>query len=169
METIVSLIPNDEHVTAAKQELETAGFAEDKINVLLQPVEVWQRLRGHQGIRAVAKKAALGAFLGLFVGAIYGVPAGIFNCKFMNCSLQTSVILWALITLFWVLAGGFLGGIIGLDKLEHSLYSYVEGVRRGEALFVVETPEERAPEARRILRQEQGTVIHEIRQRTVGQ
>ena len=117
----------------------------------------------------MAKKAALGAFLGLLVGAIYGVPAGIFNCKFMNCSLQTSVILWALITLFWVLAGGFLGGIIGLDKLERSLYSYVEGVRRGEALFVVETPEERAPEARRILRQEQGTVIDEIRQRTVGQ
>ncbi len=162
METIVSLIPNDEHVTAARQELETAGFAKDKINVLFQPAEVWRQLRGHQGIRAVAKQAALGALLGLLVGAIYGVPAGFFNCQFMNCSLETSVILWALITLFWVLAGGFLGSIIGLDKLERGLYSYVEGVRRGEALLVVEADRDKVPIAMRILQQEQGTVIQEV-------
>lgn len=163
METIVSLMPNDEHITAARQELETAGFAEDRINVLRQPVEVWRRLRGYQGIRAVAKKAALGAFFGILVGALYGIPSGFFNCKFMNCSLETSVILGALITLFWVLAGGFLGSIIGLDQLERGLYSYVEGVRRGEALLVVAADRDQVPIARRILQQEWGTVIQDVK------
>ena len=35
-------------------------------------------------------------------------------------------------------------------------------MRRGEALFVVGTPEEKVPEVMHILRQEQGTVIHDI-------
>jgi hypothetical protein len=127
---------------------------------------VWQRLRGHQKAQAVFRKAALGAVMGLVVGALYGVPAGFLNCRFMNCSIEMSITLGLLITLFWVLAGGFLGGIVGLDKLEHDLYSYIEGVRRGEALFVVEVPEKQAPEAVRILQQEHGTVIHDIHEET---
>jgi hypothetical protein len=162
MDTIISLIPNDEHVATARRELTTAGFAENKISVLFQPADVWQRLGGHQKVRPVVKKAVLGGTIGLIVGALYGIPAGIFNCRFMNCPLETSVILWALITLFWIIGGGFLGGTIGLDELERDLYSYVEGVRRGDALFVVEVPEERAPEAMHILRQERGTVIHDV-------
>jgi hypothetical protein len=169
METVISLLPNDEHLAAARRELAIAGFAPNRIAVLFQPADVWQRLGGHQRVRAVVKKAVLGGAIGLLVGALYGIPAGIFNCRFMNCSLETSVVLWALITLFWILVGGFFGSIIGIDGLERDLYSYVEGVRRGDALLVVETPEERAPEARRILLREQGTVVHEIRQGTVGQ
>jgi hypothetical protein len=162
METIVSLMPNDEHVTAARQKLENAGLAQNKISVLFQTAEVWRQLGGHQKMQTVIKKAALGAVIGLFVGALYGIPAGIFNCRFMNCSLETSVILWVLITLFWVVGGGFLGSIIGMDELERDLYSYVEGVRRGEALFVIEADLDQIPVAMRILQQEQGTVIHEI-------
>jgi hypothetical protein len=169
METVISLLPNDEHLAAARRELASAGFTQNRITVLFQPADVWQRLGGHQKVRAVVKKAVLGGVIGLLVGALYGIPAGIFNCQFMNCSLETSVVLWALITLFWILAGGFFGSIIGIDGLERDLYSYVEGVRRGEALVVVETPEEQALEARRILLQEQGTAVHEIHQGTVGQ
>jgi hypothetical protein len=166
METVISLIPNNEHVATTRQALETAGFAKSRISVLFQPADVWQRLGGRQKVRAVAKKAALGALIGLVVGAIYGISAGLFNYIFMHCPLETSVILWALISLYWLVAGGFLGAIIGLDRLERDLFSYVEGVRRGEALFVVKTSEERVQEAEQILRQEQGTVIHDIHEET---
>jgi len=39
-------------------------------------------------------------------------------------------------------------------------------VRRGGALFVVETSEERASEAMHILQREQGTIIHDIHEGT---
>lgn len=165
METVVSLIPNDEHVATAKRELETAGFAKSKISILFQPGDVWQRMEGRQKVRPVFKYVAIGALIGLLVGALYGIPSGIFNCKFMNCPLETSVILWALISLFWVVGGGILGAVIGLDRLESEMYPYIEGVRHGEALFVVETPEERTAEAVQILQQEHGTVIHEIHEK----
>jgi len=162
METVISLIPNDEHVEKAKQELEKAGFADSKIGVFFQPADVWQQLGGRQKFRIVVKDAAIGALFGLVIGAIYGIPTGIILCRFMNCPLQTGVVLWVIVTLFWVIAAGILGAIVGLNRLEDDLYSYMEGVRRGEALFVVETPEERVSDAMRIMRQEQGTVIHEI-------
>ena len=166
METVISLIPNDKNVATTRQKLEMAGFAESKISVFFQPADVWQRLGGRQKVWAVAKKAGLGALIGLIVGALYGIPAGVFNCKFMNCPLETSVIMWVLISLFWVVGGAGLGAIVGLDKLEQDLYSDVEGVRRGETLFVVETSEERAQEVNQILRQERGTVIHDIHEET---
>jgi len=69
---------------------------------------------------------------------------------------------WVIISLFWLRAAGFMGAVIGLNKLDDELYSYVEGVRRGEALFVVETPAERVSEVVRILWQEHSTVVHQI-------
>jgi hypothetical protein len=162
METIIGLIPNDRDVLVARQELEEAGFDKNKIDILLQPDEVWQRLGGRQKIRIVFKDAVIGMFIGLVVGAIYGVPAGYYNCVSMNCPFETSVILWAIISLFWVLAGGFIGAIVGLDRFEADFHLYVKGVQRGDALFVVETSEDQAPEAMRILRQEKGMLIHEM-------
>ena len=162
MDMVVSLIADDEHVPAVRNELVTAGIAESKMSVLRQPADVWQQLGGRRKIQAVAKKAAIGALIGLAIGALYGVPAAFFNCTLLNCPLRTGMILAVLITLFWILGGGLAGAIVGLDGLEYELYSYVEGVRRGEALIVVSTTEKQAPEAVRILRQEQGTVIHEI-------
>jgi ABC-type glucose/galactose transport system permease subunit len=162
METIIGLIPNNKDVLTARQELEKAGFAKNKINILFQPADVWQRLEGRQKIRIVFKDAVIGMFIGLFVGAIYGIPAGYYNCRFMNCPLETSIILWAIVSLFWAVAGGFLGAIVGLDRFEADFYSYVEGVQRGEALFVVEASEKQATVVKRILEQEHGILVHDL-------
>ena len=86
METIIGLIPNDKDVLTARQELEKAGFAKNKINILIQPADVWQRLEGRQKIRIVFKDTVIGMLIGPIVGAVYGVPAGYYNCRFMNCS-----------------------------------------------------------------------------------
>jgi hypothetical protein len=162
MALILSLVSNDDHVANTQKELVTAGFTAARINVLYHPVEVWQRLNGHQKMAVVFKHAAIGGLLGIIVGALYGVPAGVFNCTLMNCPQSTSIIMWALITLFWIMGGGILGALIGLDQLERDLYDYVEGVRRGEALIVVESSAQQVPQARRILQRQYGTVIRDI-------
>ena len=164
METIIGLIPNDDDVESARQELKNAGFPKNKINILFQPADVWQRLEGRQKIRIVFKDAVIGMFIGLIVGAIYGVPAGVYNCRFMNCPMGTSVILWMAISLFWVITGAFLGAIVGLDRFEADFYSYVEGVQRGEALFVVEASEKQAPLVQHILEQEHGILVHDLQE-----
>jgi hypothetical protein len=166
METVISLIPNDEHLVRTRQKLQVAGFAANKVDVLLQPADVWRRLDGRQKVRGVFKTVAIGAALGLVVGAIYSVPAGIVNCRLMNCTVETSVIVWAVVSVYWLIAGAFLGAIVGADRLEQGLSFYVDGVRRGKALFVVDAPEEKSLEAMHILEQEQGTIIHTVHEET---
>lgn len=159
MEMVTGLVPNDEHVSKAAKALQAAGFSDDQVKVIHQARDVWQWLNGREKLRVVFKYAFTGALLGLAVGCLYGIPAGLMNCSQMGCSSTLSLILLAIISLYWVLGGALLGGVVGVDQLEHPLYSYVEGVRRGEALFLIETGPERMEEARRILGREAGTCI----------
>lgn len=160
MSTVLGLIADDEHITLVREALKAAGVSEDKISILRRPGEVWQRLEGRKKLRVVFRNAFIGMLLGLVVGVLYGATAGVLNCRLMDCPVTTSLISLGLISLYWIAGGGFLGALIGLDRLEGDLYSYVEGVRRGAVLFVVESPEERAPEVADILAQEEGALLH---------
>jgi hypothetical protein len=162
MKTLIGLIPDDEHAVKAREALQVAGIGEGAISALVRPTEVWQRLGGPRKLRVAFRYAFFGALLGLVVGALYGIPAGLMNCSEIGCSFTTSTYLLVLISLYWALGGAFLGAIIGVDWLEHDLYSYVEGVRHGGALLVVETPDDHSSEVERILQRENGLLVHII-------
>lgn len=162
MTTLAGLIPNDEHVDHVVESLESEGIFSDRYQILTRPADVWQRLNGHRRLQIVFRNALRGMLIGLGIGMLYGVPAGFFNCRLMNCELSTSLVMLLLISLYWVAGGAVLGAIIGLDRLERPLYSYVEGVRRGEALMVVETTEAEAPEVFEILTHETGSMVQPI-------
>lgn len=165
MKTLIGLIPDREHVAQATEALRAAGIDPGGISTLVRPTQVWQRLEGRTKARIVFRYVALGALLGLAVGALYGVPAGIFNCSEMGCPVTLSGALLAVITVYWVLGGAFIGALIGMDRLEQDLYSYVEGVRRGAAVLVVQAPDERAADVTRLLQQAEGRLVHDIEQR----
>ena len=103
--------------------------------------------------------AGTGALLGLGVGLLYGLPAGLMNCSEVGCPFNTSTVLLALITIFWMMGGAFMGAIIGIDRLEQGLYSYVEGVRHEQTLLVVTAPDQQANDVIRVLSQENGRLI----------
>lgn len=166
MTTVISLIPNDEHIRTARQALEVAGVAKDKMKVLFRAGDAWRELGGPQKVQVVFKDGSIGALLGLIVGALYGIPAGYFNCLVNGCPAEKSLVAGTLFLLYGIFAGGFLGTLVGLDRLEQDLFSYVEGVRRGEALFVVEASEDVTPETLRILRHEHGMFVHDLAEET---
>jgi hypothetical protein len=159
MSTVAGLVPNDERANSVIASLGATGIAENQVVVLRQPADVWQRLDGHHKLRAVFRSALIGLLIGIVIGLCYGIPTGILNCRFMNCSIGNSLILLSLVTLYWAAGGAFLGAIVGLDRLERSLYSYVEGVRRGEDLVVIESPESQTIDVIGILTREGGSVV----------
>lgn len=160
MKTLIGLIPDNEHVAHVQEALKAAGIGENEVHALVRPAEVWERLGGRKKLAVATKYALAGSALGLLVGGLYGIPAGIFNCSEMGCSVSTSATLLAVITIYWVLGGLFMGAIVGMDRLEQDLYSYVEGVRHGAALLVVEAPDDRASEVTRILQKDRGLLVH---------
>jgi hypothetical protein len=165
MKTFVSLIPDDEHAVHARAALQDAGIPQEGISTLVEPADVWARLEGHQRLRVVRRSAAIGAALGLSVSAIYAVPLVLTFCPEMGCSLGTSVIGFVILAIYWLLGGAFLGTLVGADRLEQGLYSYVEGVRRGGRLMVVDTPDERADEVPQILEHDNGLLVYSLERR----
>jgi hypothetical protein len=163
MNTLIGLIPDERHLVTAGETLQAAGIDQGAISVLVRPADVWEWLGGRKKLRVTVRYAFFGALVGLALGALYGVPAGILNCAEMGCTMTVSTVLLALITVYLILGGAFVGAIVGLDRVEQDLYSYVEGVHRGGALLVIETPPERIDEVARILQQESGLLVHTIK------
>lgn len=69
-------------------------------------------------MNTIVKDTLIGMILGLVVGLLYGVTAGILNCRIMGCPVTTSLMLLALVSIYWMAAGAILGGIIGFAQLE---------------------------------------------------
>lgn len=165
METIVGLVPDEIHVTEARQEMRSAGFQENKIRVLRKPEDVWNRLKGNKKSRVLFRDVAIGAIVGLALGLLNGATTGYLNCKLMDCPIGSSMIFMTLIVLFCVISGASFGAIVGLDQQDRPLHSYVEGVSRGQALIVVETSTDTAQAVRHILEQH-GTIVDAIHENT---
>jgi len=142
--------------------MEAAGLNDCKVSVLARPAEVWARLGGPAKLRAAVKYTLIGALLGVVVASLYALPATILNCAYMGCAFSAHTLLLVAIYLYWIAAGGFMGTLIGMDRLERDTYSYVEGVRHGGSLVIVEAPDEEAGEVTSILVHEGGLLVHNL-------
>lgn len=162
MNTLIGLIPDERYLVTAEKRLQAAGIDQSAMSVLVRPTDVWRRLEGPKKLRVAIRYSLFGALVGLALGALFGVPAGILNCAEMDCTMTISTVLLALIALYLMVGGAFVGAIVGIDRVEQDLYSYVEGVYRGGALLVIETPAGRIREIARILQQESGLLVHTI-------
>ncbi|MDV7391492.1 hypothetical protein RZS08_09075, partial [Arthrospira platensis SPKY1] len=109
--------------------------------------------------------AAIGAALGVLLYGPVGFFAGYLDCKLMGCNQAIGATFLALGLLIGLVGGGVLGAVIGLNNLEQHLYAYVEGVRRGELLLMVEAPAPLGKAVVSLLRQEQGTVVRDLHPR----
>lgn len=162
MKTLIGLIPDEEHVAHAREALQATGIGANDITAPMRPAQVWKRLGGRKKLPVALKYTLAGGALGLLVGALYGIPATIFNCSEVGCPFMTSTALLVVIVVYWVIGGLFMGAIVGMDRLEQDLYSYVEGVRRGSALIIVQTPDDRATDVTRILQEDRGLLVHSL-------
>jgi hypothetical protein len=158
METVVGLIPDDMRTSETRREMKSAGFTENDISVLRTSDDVWSHLDGRKKAHVVLRNVAIGSVFGLVLGILYGATTGFLNCTLMNCPNRSNMVFVVFIVLFCAFSGGFFGALFGLGQ-PNRLYSCTECVRRGQVLFVVETTDERAEEAIRILKQEGALLV----------
>jgi hypothetical protein len=165
MTTVIGLVPQNKQADKVKQGLAQLGINAGQVKILAHPDAVWQQLGGHEKLRIVMRYAVIGAGLGVLLYGPVGFFAGYLDCKLMGCSQSIGATFLALGLFIGIIGGGVLGAIIGLNNLEQHLYAYVEGVRRGELLLMVDTPATLGKEVISLLRQEQGTVVRDLHPR----
>lgn len=130
MKTLEPSIHDEEKASRAQEREEGPGAGKGELTTLLHAAQESEQLWGRKRLTVVVRFAIAGAILGLVVGALYGIPAGMMNCSAMGCPFTTSVTLLVVITVYWVLGGACMGAIVGMDRLEQGFYTGVKGVRR---------------------------------------
>jgi len=150
--TLVALFDDRAEARAAIGELRDAGFTRDDITVIAQQakgetVEDWEGAKADTGVE-------IGAASGAALGGIGGFLAGLGTLAIpgIGPAIAAGPLLAAIVgATGGLVAGGAVGGLIGLGLPEGHANWYVEGVRRGGTLLLVNPPDERVEEARGIL------------------
>lgn len=163
MQTVIGLVPADNHLQNVQTKLEEVGLASEQIQQLRQPGTVWQKLNGRRHLRTVNKYGWIGALAGVVITTAFGVvAAGILTPGYMQAHPTTSITVLVLAVLIGLGAGWLFGATVGMGDVDEYVYSYMEGVRRGDVLLIVPAPEEDSDAIVDILRSENGKVIKQV-------
>lgn len=160
---VVRLFDRPEDVEQAVRALQDAGFAQDKI----ETVALDQVMKAYQGgaeRNASVETASAGALLGILIGGLIGLVAGLSSAVIPTMETllldgYVQTVLFA--TLLGALAGGaivsLISILIGLAVTEEDNFLYDDSIRHGKTLLMLDTDNQRATRAARILYQVNAT------------
>jgi hypothetical protein len=155
MKTVSSLFKQFKEADQAIRALEESGIDRQKINVIARDSAVASNLGLEPTVGDVVSSAGVGAAGGGIGGGLIGLLVGLgalaipgIGPVFAAGSVAATLGLTAGGAGVGVAVGGIMGAMTGLSIAEEDAEVYAEGVRRGEILVAVETPEERVDEVR---------------------
>lgn len=149
MKTIVGLYEEPSDAAKAVEALQDGGLATSSVRVLRSVDALWQHLGCTPG-RIVLKDFAIGAALGIAFYCLVGVLAATGEVT-LGFSRTTAIAVLLLSGLAGIFVGGMLGVFFGLGQMEQESRLYIGGIRRGGALLVMRTADERSAQAMDLL------------------
>jgi uncharacterized membrane protein len=161
MKTVVGLFENYSNADRAVSELSSHGFSRDEISIAARDAAIRDRMAtGESGKeRAVAESAGAGAVGGGVLGGLTGLLVGIGALAIPGIgpvvaagTLAATLGSTAVGAGIGAAAGGLIGALVGMGIPEEDAHFYAEGVKRGGVLVTVQTSDDRANDALRIMR-----------------
>lgn len=152
MNTIIGLLPSQSDPISEIEKLVDTGIPEEDVSVLTQEKAI-REILGCDPICTIRYYAIWGALIGGAIYSVFGILAAWCECNLFGFD-QTN----GLLTLMGgVLAGGFVGGvlgaIIGLGKSEENTHLYTQGARMGNRVIVLRTESGNVEKAKTMLSQ----------------
>lgn len=150
MKTIVGFFAEPEVAEQTTALFMREGFAPASVQTARSVQAIWQHLGCTPG-RIVASDFAIGATLGVL---LYGLFAVVVAFGEIALGFESTIAIGAalIFAALGVLVGGFLGAAYGVASAEQETRLYLNGIRRGGALFIVRTADEHAKRAMTMLR-----------------
>ena len=161
MYPVIALFWREVDTTQAVNRLKKAGFVEDKIGVFTQESAI-RSLLDCKPSEVVPKYAAWGAFFGIIIYGIFGLVAGWCQCNWFSFEQMYGIGAFLGIILGGVFVGGLLGCIAGIAESEEDSHLYIQGIRMGGNVIVVQANEEDIERAISILEQEKASGVKSL-------
>lgn len=152
MNTIIGLLPSQSDPISEIEKLVDTGIPEEDVSVLTQEKAI-REILGCDPICTIRYYAIWGALIGGAIYSVFGILAAWCECNLFGFDQANG-----LLTLMGgVLAGGFVGGvlgaIIGLGKSEENTHLYTQGARMGNRVIVLRTESGNVEKAKTMLSQ----------------
>ncbi len=136
MNTVIGLLPTQRDPITEVEKLVDAGIPEADVSVLTQEKAI-REILGCDPICTIRYYAVWGALIGGTIYSAFGILAAWCECNLFGFNQANGV----LTLMGGVLAGGFVGGvlgaIIGLGKSEENTHLYTQGARMGNRVLVL--------------------------------
>ena len=158
-QTITRLYDSYDTALQATLALKEAGFGDRDISLLAnRAATLYAEERPYAETSAAADDAGTGASFGGVIGAAAGLMAGMGVLAIPGIGpvvaagwLASTLAVGAAGAIAGGVTGGIVGALTGTGTTEQEAQVYAESVRRGDTLVTVRVPDDRVPEATRVL------------------
>jgi hypothetical protein len=161
MKTIIGLVGSSVDIAQPIHRLQDSGITDDRVSVISQEKAV-RKLLGCEPSCVVMRYAAWGAAIGIAIYGIFAVFAALCQCGLMQYGRAYGIGTF----LGGVLAGAFvgvvLGALVGMAEFEKDTHLYVQGVRMGDQVIVVQASETEIETVRAVLLQERASGVKAV-------
>lgn len=161
--TVVGIFSSNDEARSAVNSLRTNGFGDNEISLIARDDR--QQQEGEGGTSATYQDQNLGdgTATGGILGGLAGLLAGVGALVIPGVGpiIAAGPIAGVLTG---AVAGGIAGGLIDYGIPEEQGQEYEQRVKAGDTLLLIETSEERANDAGRILREENAAEVESFRQ-----
>jgi len=150
MKTVIGLYHSHQAINEQYMLFEQAGFTKDHFSVISEDKPA-RCLLGCDPTKIVTRYASWGAITGIIVYGVFILFAAWCDCTIYSISQ----VLASEIVIVGILAGSFVGGLLGVfigyAEYEKDTHLYLQGIQLGDKLFVLETEKKDAEKAVQVL------------------
>jgi hypothetical protein len=161
MNAVIGLFRGEAQASRSIGSLREIGLGEGDIRLLSQEDAI-RKLLGCAPTCIVPTYAVWGALIGVAIYAIFGLAAARCQCNLLGLRGVFGVGAFIGAVLAGAFVGGFLGFILGFAEFEEDSHLYVQGVRLGGRVIVVQAGEGEAEKVKRLLEGENASGVRTI-------
>lgn len=142
MRKIIGLLPGGSNIQLQFNELELQGLSSEDIHILNRENNVRDAL-GCEPFCKVRDSSLLGALIGITIYAVFGLVAAWCECNLLGYGGPYGIFTLVGGILAGLFVGGSLGALVGLANSESGAHLYIQGVRMGDEMVVIEVPDQK--------------------------
>jgi len=150
MSKIIGLLPGGSNIQLRLNELEQQGLSSADIQILNRENNVWDAL-GCEPFCKVRDSAIVGALIGGSIYAVFGLVAAWCECNLLGFGGPYGMFTLVAGILAGLFVGGALGALVGLANSESGAHLYIQGVRMGDQMVVIEVPDQKVDIVKNLL------------------
>lgn len=158
MPKLIRLLPAEVDVENLLQDLQQAGISLEQVQIVSDDRSA-RTLLGCDPVCTLRRYGLIGTLIGGGTYTIFAAIAAYCECALFGFGISIGLGVFLGGVLAGAFVGGLLGLLVGLGLYEEADYRYMDALRGGGQVLVVNTSRQEAPHVQHLLEQKQALIV----------